>query len=222
MDRRKTSPCDGSKMDLEFTYTPDDFQEMLKAKWPESGGKTRTVTWFLMALFILALLTGVHVWWTDYRDLKMNVLAQSGENPPFEAILRKAIYSPATFLVLFLLAWHWFFIRIRSRRGISLWKHNIAAQQPQTVTIDQDGIKISSPLAETRFRWPMIAYWAETANLFVLRLNTKSLLVIPKRAATSEQLEQLRKSICERIVAPAKGFPVVMAKPDGGGRGAAK
>ncbi|MGA2440274.1 MAG: YcxB family protein [Tepidisphaeraceae bacterium] len=90
------------------------------------------------------------------------------------------------------------------------------------MTIDEEGIKSASALAETRFRWPMMAYWAETANLFVLRLNTKSLLVIPKRAATSEQLEQLRKSFGERIVAPAKGFPVVMAKANGGGREAAK
>jgi len=213
-------------VELEFTYTPDDFQEMLKAKWPESSGKMRTGGWVLLALVIVVLVWEMHTW-TEYREWKMNLWPEPGENLPFEVRLRNIVYSPFSFFLVFVVAFVGIFIRSRSRRGISLWNLNIAAQQLQRMTIDEEGIQLASPLAETRFRWPMVAYWAETANLFVLRLNTKSLLVIPKRAATVKQLEQLRKSFGERIVAPAKGFPVVMAheaqaerKADGRGRAA--
>jgi hypothetical protein len=200
-------------MELEFTYTPQDFQEAMKVKWPNSSGR-KGMMGFILTLAMIGILIG-EIWsGTSSRDWKMNFWLRSDGKWDFDTLVQD--YSGAFFALIFLAAWISYFLWSRSHRGMSLWKANPGAQQFWNMTIDEIGIKSVSPHSESFCRWPVFHFWAETENLFVMRLNSKGLLVVPKRAVPLEQMDQLRTCFRERVVGPAKGFPVVAVQKSPG------
>lgn len=62
-----------------------------------------------------------------------------------------------------------------------------SAQQPQTYTISEEGIKYISESGAGEAKWDDIHKIGETMNLYVVFISSRSALTIPKRYFQSEQ-----------------------------------
>ncbi len=75
--------------------------------------------------------------------------------------------------------------------------HRVVAQHPefletQTVSFDSIGISISNTVMSVQMPWKRVRNVTDTKNFYVFRFDTfGSGAIIPKRALTAEQSEQL-------------------------------
>jgi len=84
-------------------------------------------------------------------------------------------------------------------------------QQPKTLEITDEGVRMSDPLAFTEWRWASFTGLVESANLLLLRQADNTFVVIPKRAVPPGQLDTLRADLTARMPAPG-AFPVLPPK----------
>lgn len=195
---------------LEFTYTPDDINEWAKAPTPGMPGRgwrvwRGTITW----LVFIALAVVFYAW-----QRRMEPPRPSRAAPPRSA-------NPASDVLLTLLPWLvvfvvvWFLVARQLRAGKLIWNNNRSLQLSHVLTVEDGGIELAEPTASTRWKWEAFTSWTETANLLLLRLQNSLTLAMPKRAATADELEVLRRTFNARIAPPVGGFPVL--PPSGGG-----
>jgi hypothetical protein len=189
-------------MRLEFSYTEADLDEWAKANTSKPHTKTRAgwqsglATWLVFVLVVLVVIlvllmrsrSGTDVW-SDMRPLLPMVLISG--------------------LGLFIA------YRQQRNQGRNLWKSNEDWQQPHAVTVDDAGVEVAGPRVVSRFLWTAFGGCAETANLFLLWQRQGVYTMLPKRAATAAQQEELRTIFRAHLTPATGGFPV-MPVPAGG------
>jgi hypothetical protein len=77
----------------------------------------------------------------------------------------------------------------------------------QFLRIDGEALHKKSEIGNSETRWPAYTNWRETQNLFVLYLGHRLFEVIPKRALSKDQLQELRRLLHEKL-------PENASKPD--------
>ncbi|MFD2753374.1 YcxB family protein [Comamonas terrae] len=79
-----------------------------------------------------------------------------------------------------------------------------AMQQPQTVAVQEDMLRIQSSVGETRLPWNLIIQWAEDAEFLLIYLQPRLFLAIARQAgAEATVLAPLREQLL-RHVGPAR------------------
>jgi hypothetical protein len=168
---------------LEFTYEPDDFEQMAKvirkqfapAKKPKHTSLS-TREFSILWLAIPAAVAGF--FW-----LKLESPAQprsigsnnsTGEGFPLLIVFVFALIALVS--VILLIALVRFQVRIQFARNTSLG-------EPQVAQLDEDGISITGPTSSTLWLWKGFLNWNETETVFLLQQSPKFYVIIPKRAA---------------------------------------
>jgi hypothetical protein len=202
-------------MRLEFTYTAADLEEMAKAaaqpdpslqKGPfGSGGSRSWIGWMIFVSLAVVLFL-----WMQKRGV--------AARPPVTPATPSSTNGVAGWLValvpwVLIFGFIWFFVyrQIRHMSPRSVYERNPSMQQPKTLDITDDGVRMSDPLAFTEWRWASFTGLVESANLLLLRRADNTFVMIPKRAVAPGLLDTLRADLTARMPAPG-AFPVLPPK----------
>jgi YcxB-like protein len=88
--------------------------------------------------------------------------------------------------------------------GFPLWlcrdfrRHPNFSRQ-QTLRVDEDGLYKRSEVGQSETKWFAYTRFRETQNLFVLYLGERQAEVVPKRALSNAQLDELRQLLRKKI-----------------------
>jgi hypothetical protein len=74
---------------------------------------------------------------------------------------------------------------------------------PTSMRLNQDGLNLALQESETRYAWKGMKRWQESSQTIMLYPQSVSLVVVPKRSFTPEQLDEFRTLLSEKI-GPAK------------------
>jgi hypothetical protein len=192
-------------MHLEFTYTKADIRELQKAHRKRARGKSlrRVLIWLILIVF------GVVVY-----------MVLQGAPPPAAPVAPAAAPttspSPLADLVVPLIPWLliflfiWFFVFRQIRANNSPWKLDPHFFDPRYIDIDNEWIMMTETLTRTQWKWDAFNAWIETTNLFLVPLKiTNRYLILPKRAMTIEQQEEIRRLLSTHATGPIRGFPII-------------
>ena len=100
-----------------------------------------------------------------------------------------------------------------ARRGPRPWIHNPEILEPRSVDINDESLTLGDAGSSTQWKWDAFDGWSETVNLFLIQLKDKRHLIVPKRALSLQQKEELGRLLSIRAVPPTRGFPV-LSTPD--------
>jgi hypothetical protein len=191
-----------TNMELEFTYTSDDFAELATARHPQepplANHKWRQVTFWLSAL-VLSIFFAVFI-------RRRNVANTSEPAMPTSVGGLLCVFGPVTAMIAYMI-----YASLRQRRSLfeKAWTDTSGFQQTQHLTVSDDGVSLGSVHSSTTWRWPTFLGWSQTNNLIVLHLPDKVSLAIPKRAVPDErQMNALLVMLASNINPPSKAFPV--------------
>jgi len=95
----------------------------------------------------------------------------------------------------------WFaFVRITpkmsSRRQ---FQSNPSAQSPMTIEVSDLGFALNSSYADSKLSWSAFVAWAEGKLVFALLPQPRIYFPIPKRAFTTEQLDEFREILRRNV-----------------------
>jgi hypothetical protein len=193
-------------MQLQCTYTPEDLVEAVRAKIHDPIYRIPFFRRKVVTLVIWGLyLNFAWFFWWNSRSFPSSAYPwMHSQNATWNFLIPTAILITTVVLV---------FITTLSpankRKLRNLWHQKPSLQQPQTITIDEAGICISNPLSSGQQNWAAYRGWCETQNLFVVLSSDRGRLIIPKRIASAEQVQELREMLASRITGGAGGFPVL-------------
>jgi len=175
-------------MRIEFEYTMNDLREGIW--WRRRARAAVAVLGWLVVLECGA----VALWLEKSHQTTINVRRDWADLIPWVAV--------PLVIVLVRLS------QLR-RQAIRVWASNPAFHLPQSVEIDQQGVKVASSLLETRYHWNYFVGWAQTPNLLLLLIPGDVRLIVPKRAFPgSAGLSECRALIDAQVQKPTRGFPV--------------
>jgi hypothetical protein len=195
-------------MRLEFTYTGKDFDELWKIKWPEEARRRRWSAWggaiYLVVMLVLFLLFTLHLPLSRVASANLPWAPSGAFDWKGDSNLPYMFGIGVTISLTI-----YYVVRRHRKFGAAYLRSHPIAEQPQAILIGDEFVDASTPLGSAQYRWASFTNWAETSNLFALRLTGKhGILVLPKRAATNEQQKELRQLFRNRIINPTGGFPV--------------
>ena len=102
----------------------------------------------------------------------------------------------------------------RRRAGeilVRIWESTAVLQQPNVVTVDDDGIRTETPFTDERHRWVLYTTFAETKAVFLLMRSHYSGEIYPKRAFTDADATAFRAIARAKLDHRSRGFPVLPA-----------
>jgi len=79
------------------------------------------------------------------------------------------------------------------RHAAASYQSNSGIREPTELLIEESNLVRTSPAGSDEIRWANIVACHETGNLFLLRLDTNELLVIPKRAFSPGDLSRFKE-----------------------------
>ncbi len=176
-------------MQLQCTYTPEDFIEAFRAKIHDPLNRVpffqKKVVQFIILVAVVINLGWVIWWQSESSGSAHPWTIPSDVNFSFRSLAGVLVLSTLIIIANPRLA--------SKRRWRRLWHRTASFQQPQTLTLDETGICISNPLSSYRLNWASFRGWSETQNLFVALSSDRNRVIIPKRSTSVEQIVELRK-----------------------------
>ena len=85
-------------------------------------------------------------------------------------------------------------------RALQAMKSNPLLQNKIKMTLDEQSMRMWSYIGESTTYWVAYSRYIETANLFILLLSPGLFRIVPKRAFTPAEIDQLRTLLDEKIV----------------------
>ncbi|MEA5574681.1 YcxB family protein [Calothrix sp. UHCC 0171] len=80
------------------------------------------------------------------------------------------------------------------------WKNQPASQYEIHVEVVEEGLIITTPVAESNLKWGIFQNWLETPNLFLVYQTKSCCNIFPKRAFSSEiEMNQFRDILREKV-----------------------
>jgi YcxB-like protein len=157
-------------MDVRYQCTLEDYKEAQVAHWTPSKGR-RVLRAFLIGLI---LASGIRLY-----------IASGGT----------AGVLPLAGLLL------WFLLRFVYRPYYLKrdYRNHPNLAREHSLSIDDSGLQARSEVAEGRRAWTAYTKYRETRNLFVLYLGSRMFEIIPKRAFSAVQLEELRNLVRQHL-----------------------
>ncbi len=70
---------------------------------------------------------------------------------------------------------------------------------PQVLKVNDDGLYCVSDIAEGSAKWSAFTKFQETRNLFMLQMGARMFRVIPKRALSTPEIDELRELLRRRL-----------------------
>jgi hypothetical protein len=97
----------------------------------------------------------------------------------------------------------WFTYMLAGPRfsGRRQFRGSPSAQSPMTIEATDAGLALNSPYADSKLSWSAFVAWAEGEFVFVILPQPRIYVPIPKRAFTSEQLNEFRELLGRNIKA---------------------
>jgi hypothetical protein len=196
---------------LEFTYTPAEIQEQVRTKAPKSIRNSMFLrskqTWFFVVLIVI-MYVAIQFWTASSSPAP----APTTQATPVS--LSDLLVPLLPWVGLFLFIWLVAFRFLRGNIGKIMWTRHSLLQQPQKMEIDDDGLRINTPRAESLYRWNAFNGWSESKNLIILYIPSISRISIPKRAVADPlTLNEIRQTLDRHIHAQTRAFPVLPANP---------
>ena len=71
--------------------------------------------------------------------------------------------------------------------------------QRQVVQVDETGLRVESGVERSEMKWAAYERSQETQTLFLLYLGARSVQAIPKRALSTDQMEELRDLLSSKL-----------------------
>jgi len=116
-------------------------------------------------------------------------------------------------LLIFLFIWFFVFRQLR-KNSLQSITDDPQFQQVQSFDVDAEGVRLATPLVETRWKWANFSGMSETPELLLLHLRERSVLVVPKRAFSGpKQMDELRATIRANVTEHTGAFPVLPIAP---------
>src|SRR5689334_19326341 len=168
----------------------------------------------------------------DYKE----VLAAQGVKPLRQKVLRAIAWCLLNVLGAFvlvslglregrafafmLLAWFVVCLVIFTIRPLWIKRDFIGHpnfSRPQTVQVDESGVSFESAIGKSETKWGAYIRSQETQNLFLLYLGARLVEAVPKRAFSTEQLDEFRELTQKKVQGnsriPKKGAHVLPRLP---------
>lgn len=196
-------------MRMEYSIQPEDIAEALRWRAPAQRRQARggLIGWVIF----VAVAAALFVWLKSTAAPPARRMPNPG--PPPSGVLHDFVLPFIPWVLILGFIWFVVFRQLRGRPR-KLWEDNAELQQPQTLELGEEGVRIANLFMETLYRWNSFIAWGETRNLVVLLLGNRTRLLIPRRAAQSEaEWQQLREMVKSRISEPLGGFQVIPPKP---------
>jgi hypothetical protein len=211
-------------MHVEFIYTPEDLAAATKAAaaLPKSANAKNSLK-FGRGVFGWLLFIGL----ATMLFMVLNAGNQRSKNPsrggggggspaatpsaPMTGndVMSNVVLPFVPWLLIFLFIWFFVFRQLR-KSGFRAIADDPQFQQVQSLDVDADGVRLATPLAETRWKWANFSGMSETPELLFVHLRERTVLVIPKRAfSTPEQLDEMRSTIRANVSEHTGAFPVL-------------
>jgi hypothetical protein len=193
-------------MRLEFTYQPEDFAEWSKAAGKRPGMRPHFARSLITWLVFIGLAVVIFLWLPRENARGPQPLPPAVPARPVRDRVFDMLIGLVPWVVVFCVIWFFVYRQMRAGRGI--WNKDKTLQQPHALLVDDESVTLSGSTASTRWLWAAFAGWTETANLILLRQTDDVTVLVPKRAATPAELDELRGLLRRHIVPPTGGFPV--------------
>lgn len=148
-------------IDIQFQYTPDDYEEFTRHHFWKGRGK-RLFLWMGVMFFIVLIANA-------------------------RMIQATRLLSWIVPVVLFFALWYFLFKRT-VRKSFAL---NTELTEPRHCTIGTDKIVMRGRTFTSEYEWDPTYALSETKNLFLLFVSPVSAIMMPKRALTEAQQRDL-------------------------------
>lgn len=175
-------------MRIEFEYSLDDLKEGV---WWRRRVRSVAV---LLAWLVLLECGAIAIWFGQPHQATINVQRDWPAMLPWVAV-PLVIVLPRRYQL--------------HRYVLQMWKSHPAFQLPHSVEFDDQGVRVTSSLIDTRYSWNYFVSWTQSPNLLLLVMPPEMRLIIPKRAFSGEpELSQLCAFIDAHVQKPTHGFPL--------------
>ncbi len=160
-------------MELKYRFTNEDALNAFRVR-----SKQPWTTFLFMLLLALMFLVGVFLVDHDLAMIGWIWLALS-------AALGVAVYEVPRFQI---------------RRAI---RRNPSLQGEIVLLLSDEGTQFTHATGTSQLQWRAYTKYKETPQLFVLYMSSSQSTAIPKRVLSSQQIEELRRLLKERIASKA-------------------
>lgn len=186
-------------MQLQFTYTPQDIQEMLNARLPRPRQRSRNLRRFAMPVVLaLALVWAIVAIRHPGAGTQNYLPGPSAPIVPGDELFKRMMILLAGFAGVAALIWL-FQSGPFAQRGQSIYDADPRLRQPQQLSIDDAGLHLSNSMARADWPWPALDFWRESVNEFFVRPAGGDVVIIPKRSMDDTEQRELRIMLAERV-----------------------
>lgn len=183
----------------EYTFTQPEWREATWAAARGAGDPARSR--HRKALIFLALFLGlvvVLVSLAQVRDVPApppsSTTAPESSNPDFFSGYVRPLIPWIVIMSCF-----WFVVFRLLGGTIGPWSRHPMSQILHVLDASDEGLQVTTDVTLARFRWEAFVGWAESSRLVLLRLKTRAVVPIPKRALHPAALEELRRLLRMRV-----------------------
>jgi hypothetical protein len=167
-------------MQVTYQLTPNDLYQGFLA-WRDQRKWRKWLRWFAYLVVATALLTSILVL----------LLARTPETNPiaFGGLAFGAVWF----------AWMLLAPKFLSKRQ---FRNHPMAQSPLRLDGSETGLQFHNAHADSKVAWSGYVGWGESKRVFVIMPQPRIYITIPKRAFTTEQLDEFRELLRRNILPP--------------------
>jgi YcxB-like protein len=204
-------------MRLEFTYTPEDLEELqsLSSKVKAPGAQRLIfglARGFLGWVVFIGLAIGLFILsnWKTRSTPAAPVRVVPKPTNPWEILL-----PMLPWVLIFGFIWFFLYRRLRGYAK-KQWLETPELQVRQQMEITDEGVTLATPTATTNWRWQAFSASIEGVNTILLRIsgNARLFVSIPKRAFNEAELQELRALLGAHVQPQTGAFPVIPTEKD--------
>jgi len=182
-----------------FSYTSQDIVDAVRLLNKAQTPRKRALAGWIIIWIVVAVIMFLYI---SHAQRALRGGTTTSALDPWRILM-----SPLAMIAFIALVAH---LWLRFISPIRVWKRSPRLQQPQSITIDDTGIRLESVNSSTHWNWSAFRRLRETETLFVADLEAPQMLIVPKRAlASSAALDELRSVLRTHIAEFAGGFPVL-------------
>jgi hypothetical protein len=166
-------------MRIEYSYSIDDFTEVIAAEWKRNPRvrEMKVLAWFIGAMLI----------WTGSVMFEMSIALH-------EPIL--ALAGATELIAILFLADA--ALMTPARAAKATYSATLAGNESYTAEIQENGVLMTSPHSTTDCRWSRFDRTFESSTVIAI-FDRNLMYLFPKRFFTEQQVEEFRRLISQNI-----------------------
>ena len=89
--------------------------------------------------------------------------------------------------------------RLRIASSVRAFTRDQEKYRKLEIEISEEGLRIVTDVGQRSWKWPELNQALESEHLFMIYLDNKSFLAIPKRGMSAEQVIEIREALCTHL-----------------------